>query len=221
MYRSPFTTKTYTWVHQQKEQCLMDLHCLRWHFQDLGLQGETDGNSFPLAGVAGLLKTSLKCQRNVRKSFRTGPNACKGWLEELGANKCSIDKSGSDSYPKGFGGWQSWGREGLFTLVGPSENFLILITVTLFCACQPTRRFESQPDLLCVWSRSNGEWDQGAVRSKLNGETAANVAKQIIEAQVFFCCRKYSAMAFGCQEAVLLIATFFVMLMSGNIERWK
>lgn len=56
------------------------------------------------------------------------------------------------------------------------------------------------------------------MRSKLNGETAANVAKQIIEAQVF-CCRKYSAVVFGCQEAVLLIATFFVMLMSGNIER--
>lgn len=27
------------------------------HFQDLGLPQETDGNPFPLAGVAGLLKT--------------------------------------------------------------------------------------------------------------------------------------------------------------------
>lgn len=39
------------------------LHCLRLHFQDLGLPRENGENSFPSAGVAGLLKTSLKCQR--------------------------------------------------------------------------------------------------------------------------------------------------------------
>lgn len=75
---------------------------------------------------------------------------CKGWPEKLGVNRHSLDKSGSGVYAKGFGGWQVWGREGLCALVGPSENFLILITVTLFYACQPARRFESQPDLLCV-----------------------------------------------------------------------
>lgn len=39
------------------------LHCLRLHCQDLGLPWENGGNPFALARVAGLFKTSLKCQR--------------------------------------------------------------------------------------------------------------------------------------------------------------
>lgn len=125
------------------------LHCLRLHFQDLGLPQEIDGNSFPSRSCR-TFKNLTEVPENVFVES-SGSNACKSCLEQPRVNKCSIDKCDSDVYPKGFGGWQSWERERLFTLVGPSENFLILITVTLFCACQPARKFESQPDpLVCL-----------------------------------------------------------------------
>lgn len=72
-HESPFTTKTYTLVWQEWDTCQMALRCVRLHFQDLGLSQENGGNSIPLAGAAGPLKTSLKCLRAYLQKLQDRP----------------------------------------------------------------------------------------------------------------------------------------------------